>query len=247
MANTHSNISFALVDIPIIMNPIIKNNDTSFNQIHKKCGKRISYVKYCPTCKKQVKDSEILKGYQYEQNHYVIFEKEELNRLKPENEHEIEIISFVNLKEIDPYYFEKSYVLTSTGKARSYSLFYQALKKTGLVALCKTSMNQKFYYGILRLQKEYMILTTLYFEEEINLPESNQKKEVNEKELNLAVQLIESLKGKFEPEKYIDEYQNQIKQAIESKVEGKEVKQTKRKKNKHIDDLMEALEKSLKK
>ena len=247
MANMHSNISFALIDIPIIMNPIIKNNDASFNQIHDKCGKRISYVKYCPHCKKKVNESDIIKGYQYEDNQYIIFEKEELNKLRPENDHEIEIISFVNIKDIDPYYFEKSYVLESTGKGRSYNLFCEALKKSKLVALCKTVLNGKFYYCILRFNKNGIIMTTLYFEEEINIDESIKNVEVNDKELNLAMKLIESLKGKFEPSKYKDEYQDNIKNAIELKIEGKTIKGVKKKNKKHINDLMEALEKSLKK
>ncbi len=247
MANMHSNISFALVDIPIIMNPIIKNNDASFNQIHDKCGKRISYVKYCPHCKKNVKENEIIKGYQYEDNEYVIFDKEELNKLKPENDHEIEIISFINIKDIDPYYFEKSYVLVSTGKGKSYNLFCEALKKSKLVALCKTVLNGKFYYCILRFNKNNIIMTTLYFEEEINIEDNDKNIEVNNKELDLAMKLIDSLKGNFEPSKYKDEYQNNIKDAINLKLEGKTIKGKKKKDRKHINDLMEALEKSLKK
>ena len=247
MANVHSNISFALVDIPIVMNPIVKNNDTSFNQIHDKCGKRISYVKYCPHCKKNVKESEIIKGYQYEDNEYVIFDKEELNNLKPENDHEIEIVSFVNINDIDPYYFEKSYVLGSTGKGKSYNLFCEALKKSKLVALCKTVLNGKFYYCILRFNKNNIIMTTLYFEEEINIDEDDKKSDVNDKELNLALKLIDTLKGKFEPAKYKDEYQDNIKDAINLKLEGKTIKGKRKKDKKHINDLMEALEKSLKK
>lgn len=247
MANLRSTISFALVDIPIVMNPIIKNNDASFNQIHKKCGKRISYVKYCPHCKKNIKENEIIKGYEYEDNEYVIFDKDELNKLKPENDHEIEIISFVNIKDIDPYYFEKSYVLGSTGKGKSYNLFCEALKKSKLVALCKTVLNGKFYYCILRFNKNNIIMTTLYFEEEINIEEEVKNIEVNNKELDLALKLIDNLKGSFEPNKYKDEYQDNIKNAINLKLEGKTVKGKKKKDKKHIKNLMEALEKSLKK
>ena len=111
MANIHSSISFGLVNIPILMNPIIKDNDTSFNQLHKKCKNRIKYIKYCPQCKKEVKETDIIKGYQYEKDNYVVFQKEELEELKPENEHEINVISFIKMDEIPPVYFEKSYFL----------------------------------------------------------------------------------------------------------------------------------------
>lgn len=129
MANLHSNISFGLVNIPIVMNPIIKNNDTSFNQLHTKCGNRINYIKYCSHCKKQIKEAEIIKGYEYERDKYITFKKEELNDLKPENEKEIEIISFAPINTIDATYFEKSYVLDTEEKGKSYHLFCEALKK----------------------------------------------------------------------------------------------------------------------
>jgi len=120
MPTIHSNISFGLVNIPIIMNPLIKNNDTSFNQLHKKCLNRIQYVKYCPQCKIPLKENEITKGYEYEKGEYLTFEKEELDNLRPKNEKEIEIISFVPLSDIDPTYFEKSYVLETEKKSKAY-------------------------------------------------------------------------------------------------------------------------------
>lgn len=247
MANIHSTISFALVNIPIVMNPIIKNNDTSFNQLHKKCLHRVTYVKYCTHCKAPIKESEIVKGYEFEKDNYLVFEKKELEILRPENEKEIEIVSFINEHDIDPYYFEKSYVLSSDLKSKAYFLFCEALRKMKKVALAKTVLGSKFYYCILRFTNVGIILTTLFFEEEVNLPEKNIKGEIKDKELDLAVQLIKSLEGKFEPEKYKDEYQDRIKNAIEDKLEGKDIKKTKKKAKKQINDLMEALEKSLKK
>lgn len=247
MANVHTNISFALVNIPTQMNPIIKNNDTSFNQLHDKCKHRINYVKYCPYCKKDVKNTEIIKGYQYEKDEYVFFSKEELDKLKPSNDKEIEIVSFVNINEVDPMYFEKSYILEPTGKGKAYSLFCEALNKCKMVALAKTVIGSKFYYVILRFFESRVIMTTLYFDEEIRLPNSPLKNEVNSKELDLAIKLINSLKGKFEPSKYKDEYQDNIKKAIDDKLDGKKIKKSKLKSKTQVKSLMEALEKSLKK
>ena len=81
MPNIHSSINFALVNIPVTMNPIIKNNDSSFNQLHEKCGSRINYVKYCPKCKIKIKEQDIIKGYEYEQDKYIVFKKEDLEKL----------------------------------------------------------------------------------------------------------------------------------------------------------------------
>jgi len=247
MPNIHSNISFALVNIPVVMNPIIRNNDTSFNQLHDKCMHRIKYIKYCPHCKEDVKEKDIIKGYEYEKDNYLVFEKEELNKLKVENDKEIDVVAFINISEIDPYYFEKSYFLETENKSKSYNLFCEALKKTKKVALAKTILGNKFYYCILRFSNNGIVLTTLYFDEEVNVPENNLNLKSNEKELNLAIKLIDSLTDKFEPEKYKDEYQENIKKAIDDKLDGKEIKAKKRKPKEQVNDLLEALEKSLKK
>lgn len=247
MANIHSNITFALVNIPIIMNPIIRNNDTSFNQLHTKCHERINYIKYCPHCKIDVKEKDIIKGYEYEKDKYITFSKEELNKLKPEQDKEIEIVSFIPISEIDPSYFEKSYLIEADGKSKAYNLFCEALKRSKMVALAKTVIGTKFYYCILRFYNKSIIMTTLYFEEEVNIDVADNKSTINEKELEMAMKLIDSLKGKFEPEKYKDEYQDNIRDAIDDKIEGKNIKGKKKKNKKQISDLMEALEKSLNK
>lgn len=246
MPNIHSNISFGLVNIPIVMNPLIKNNDTSFNQLHKKCLHRIQYLKYCSNCKLTLKENDIIKGYEYERGDYLPFEKIELDKLKPDNEKEIEIISFVPINDIDSCYFEKSYLLETKTKSKAYNLFCAALKKTKKVAIAKTVIGSKFYYCTLRFTDYGIVMTTLFFAEEIVAPKKEINDKVNEKELELAIKLIESLKGKFEPEKYKDEYQNNIKKAIEDKLNGRKVKGQKKKPRKQVNDLMEALEKSLK-
>ena len=246
MANIKTSISFGLVNIPVLMNPIIKNNDTSFNQLHKKCGSRVKYIKYCPVCKEEVKQKDIVKGYEYAEDEYVTLTEEEFDKLKVDNDKTIEIIAFVKLNEIDPVYFEKSYVLNIDKPQKAYTLFKNALKKSGKVAIAKTVISSKFYYVILRFGENQIIMTTLYFQEEVNLEESPKDAKTTEKEMNLAVQLIEQLSGKFEPKKYVDEYQTRLKDAIEKKVEGKEIKQIKSKKKKNITNLLDALEKSIK-
>ncbi len=246
MPNIHSSISFALVNIPVLLNPIIKNNDTSFNQLHKKCLQRIKYIKYCPRCKKDVKESDIVKGYQFEKDNYLVFSKTELDNLKPDGDKEIEVISFVKETSVPPWYFEKSYFLNTEKKSKAYNLFYEALKKTKRVALVKTVIGPKFYYGILKPLPNGIILTTLYFEEEVRIPDKNMEVKVTNKELDLAVKLIESMDGEFEPHKYKDEYQDKIKMAIDAKLDGKKITKTKSTNKKQINDLMKALEKSLK-
>lgn len=246
MAYRHSNISFALVNIPITINPIIKNNDITFNQLHKKCLNRVRYIKYCPICKKDLKESDIIKGYEIEKNNYLTFTKTELDNIKPIDEKEIEVVAFIKDNTVPVWYYEKTYLLGVEGKSRVYALFCEALKKTKRVALVKTVIGNKFYYGILKFIDSGLILTTLYFNEEINLPDVNNNYKVNAKELDLAIKLINSMAGSFTPSKYKDEYQNKLKAAIDAKSRGKRLTSKRTKQKNKITDLMSALEKSLK-
>lgn len=246
MANIKTSISFGLVNIPVLLNPIIRNNDTSFNQLHKKCGNRVRYIKYCPVCKEEVKQKDIIKGFEYVEDEYVTLTEEEFDKLKVENEKTIEIVSFVKLKDIDPVYFEKSYVLNIDKPLKAYTLFKNALKKSNKVALAKTVIGSKFYYVILRFGEDQIIMTTLYFHEEVDIKENAKDMKTTDKEMNLAMQLIEQMSGEFEPEAYVDEYQERIKSALDKKIKGKEIRQVKTKKKKNISNLLEALEKSIK-
>jgi len=246
MANYKSAISFGLVHIPVALNPVINNNDTSFNLLHKKCQNRIKYQKYCPTCDEEIEQKDLVKAYRYEGDNYVTFDEEDFDKLKSENDKTIEIISFVNKEEIDPIYFEKSYYLVTT-KNKAFSLFKQALEKTKKIAIAKTVLGNKTYFCTLRFGHDHIIMTTLYYEEEIKEVEHIPKEAFTKKEMDLAIKLIDSMADKFKPENYHDDYQNKIKEAIEIKIAGKEIKPAKGKKKSNIGDLMTALELSIKK
>lgn len=246
MARIKKAISFGLVHIPVELNTVITNNDTSFNQLHDKCGNRIKYQKICPHCNKEVNNKEIIKAYEYTNDKYIIFSDEDFNNMKLSSDTPIEIISFVNLDEIDSIYLEKSYYLT-TKTNKAFELLKEALKKENKVALAKTVIGSKFYYVILRLENNNLILNTLYFDEEINIEEENNNNiKFKKEEMDIAIKLVKAMTGKFEPDKYKDEYQDKIKKAIEQKINGKEIVKSKEKPKESISDLMTALKKSLK-
>lgn len=246
MAYRHSSISFALVNIPITINPIIKNNDIAFNQLHKKCLNRVKYLKYCPVCKKNLKETDIIKGYEIDKNNYLTFTKTELDNLKPSFDGEIEVVSFIKEDSIPIWYYDKTYYLSSSSKTTAYGLFCEALKKTKRVALVKTVISNRFYFGIVKFVNSGLVLSTIYFNEEINLPDSDKTYKNNAKELDLAIKLIESMAGEFTPSKYKDEYQNKLREAINNKAKGKSITSKKRQNKNKVLDLMNALEKSLK-
>ena len=245
MANMKSAISFGLVNIPVVYSPVIKNNDTSFNQLHKKCLSRVRYQKYCEHCKKALQETDIIKGYEYEKDKYVTFTKEELASFQDDIKGTIEIISFVPESEINPIYYEKSYVLSVPKKSKSYSLFLEVLKKSKKVAVAKTTLASKFYYVLLRYLDGIILMSTIYFEEEINVPETSVESSFTKEELAMAMKLVEHLSGHFEPEHYVDDYQKRIKMAIENKIEGKQVPKVKTKKKQTAKDLLTSLQKSL--
>lgn len=246
MAKIKKAISFGLVHIPVELNTVIVNNDTSFNQLHEKCGTRIKYQKICPHCNKEVQNNEILKAYEYTNDRYITFSEDDLDKIKLSRDTPIEIVSFVNLDEIDSIYLEKSYYLT-TKTNKAFKLLKEALKKEKKVALAKTVIGTKFYYVILRLENNNLILNTLYFNEEIDIEDEDENNiKFTKEEIDIAIKLIKAMTGKFEPQKYKDEYQDKIKKAIEQKINGKEIVKSKEKPKESITDLMTALKKSLK-
>lgn len=241
-----SSISFGLVNIPITINPILQDNDISFNQLHKKCLTRIKYVKYCPHCKKEVKQEDIIKGYKISEDKYLTLSNEELKNLRVESDGNIDIVGFVEKNEIDPIFYEKSYVVSVPSKSKAFSLFKDALARSKKIAIAKTILSTKFYYVAIRIKDDSMIMSTLYFQEELIIPEVVSSAKYAKKELDLAMKLIESLKMKFKPEEYVDEYQENIKEAIKEKQKGLKPKKIKAKNKNNIKDLMQALELSLK-
>lgn len=245
MAKKYSTISFGLVTIPVLFSATVKEDDISFHQYHKKCLERVIYQKYCPHCRKTLKDSEIVKGYE-DEGVFVSFDKKELDNLKPENDGEIEIVSFIPLAEVDSRYYDKTYYLYPAKKSKVYSLFLETLKKEKCGALCKVVLFNKFYYALIQSMANYFLLTTLYFASEIKeLPEISETK-FSKAEMELAHELIKKMKGHFTPTKYKDIYKESVLKAIEAKMAGKKVTKKKRKNKKEIASLMEALEKSLK-
>lgn len=244
--NYQTSISFGLVNIPVLMNSAIKDNNISFNMIHKKCGERLEYLRYCPHCKVKVKNTEIVKGYEYTKDNYVVLTDEDFEKIKTDNDKLIEIISFIDISEIDPIYYDKSYTLTPSKSSKAFNLFKEALRKSKKVALAKTNLRNKEYYVVIRIGYENIIMDTLYYEEEIKMQKEKAKKDFNQKELDMALKLINAMNGHFTPEEYTDDYQNRLKKAIDKKINGKEIKSVKKKSKKSISDLMTALEKSLK-
>ena len=244
-------LTFGLISIPIRLFSAARGERISLNQLHKVCHSRIKMPLFCPTCDRMVERSEIVKGYEYDKDQYVLFTEEELDKIEPDSARTMEILEFVKVEEIDPLYYDSSYYVTPEDEGKkAYQLLLEALEQTGYCAIAKLSMHQREHIVIIRPRSEGMTLHTMFYQSEIReVAEFGRKNnaELKEAEKKLATQLIESLATKFEPQKYHDEYQNGMRALIDAKRQGQEVAEVAHPKLAPVIDLMDALKKSLEK
>jgi DNA end-binding protein Ku len=245
------NISFGLVSIPIKMFSSSSAGGVSFNQLHQKCGGRIRQQQICPTCNEVVERSSLVKGYEFAKDQYVQFTDEELKSLEGEASKMIDIAEFVPLAQVDPIYFEKTYYLgPDKGGEKAYRLLADAMKSAGRVALAKYVMRGKENLVLIRPSHEGLMLHTMYFADEIRdfgEVDKGENAKLKPGELELAERLVNELTSeKFAPEKYADEYRGRVLEAVEAKVEGKEVTSlAPQAQRTQVIDLMDALKQSL--
>jgi DNA end-binding protein Ku len=241
-------LTFGLISIPVRMFAAARGERISFNQLHKECHSRLKQPLFCPVCNRNVERSEIVKGYEYEKDQYVLFSEEELDKIEPSSARVMEILEFVKLVEMDPLYFDSSYYLASEDAGlKAYQLLMKAMEDSGYGAIAKLTMHQRENIVIIRPGAKGMTLHTMFYSNEIRAAESvpTDKIEVKDQERKLAQQLIESLAAPFEPQKYRDEYQENLRAMIAAKLKGQEVTEAARPHMAPVIDLMEALKKSL--
>jgi DNA end-binding protein Ku len=245
------NISFGLVSIPIKMFSAASSGGIAFNQIHQKCGGRIKQQQICPTCNEVVERSSLVKGYEFAKDQYVQFTEEELKALEGEASRMIDIAEFVPLADVDPIYFEKTYYLgPDKGGEKAYRLLADAMKSAGRVALAKFVMRGKENLVLIRSAQEGLMLHTMYFADEIRDfgdVDKGEDAKLKPGELELAQRLVKELSSEsFKPDKYADEYRDRVLEAVEAKVEGKEVTSlAPQAQRTQVIDLMDALKQSL--
>ncbi|MFC7393119.1 Ku protein [Scopulibacillus cellulosilyticus] len=244
-------ISFGLVHIPIKLYAATEEKDIKLRYLHQKCSTPIKYQRFCPTCEEEVANEEIIRGYEYEPGQFVPIKKEEIDELKGDTKRTIDILDFVELKEIDPIYYNKSYFIgPNENGEKAYALLKQALDDSNKIGLAKLTLHSKQHLAVVRVYEKGLLLETIYYPDEVRaidyVPGIDQVGETNEKELKTAVQLIDQLTTSFEPEKYQDEYREQLSDLIQTKIAGNEVKKPKKAaKKENVVDLLSALQASI--
>ncbi|KKD55537.1 MULTISPECIES: non-homologous end joining protein Ku [Paenibacillus] len=243
-------ISFGLVHVPVKMFSATEDKDISMRYIHKECGSPLSYVRKCPVCDKEVEWEEIGKGYEYEKGKFVMFDKEELEQVSGQADKNIVILDFVDLQEIDPIYFQKTYYLSpDQAGSNAYKLLMNAMKDTGKIGIAQISIRSKSSLAAIRVLDECLAVETMFYPDEIRpisqVPNLPGQEEVKEKELTMAKMLIEQLSTPFDAAKYTDQYRERLLDLIQHKVAGEEVRIAPTQPQTNVVDLMAALQASI--
>ncbi|RJX27262.1 MAG: Ku protein [Dethiobacter sp.] len=243
-------LSFGLVNIPVRLFAATEGRDIKFRYLHAPCHTPLEYQKICTTCKKQVPWEEIVRGYEYEKDHFVVLSEEEIKAAAGEGDRLIEITDFVKMEEIDPIFFQNSYYLAPDGPgSKPYVLLHKAMLETGKIAVAMITLRTKESMAVVRSYGDILSLSTMFFPDEVRslqeIPDIPRKVEVREKELEMAKELIENLTAPFEAENYHDHYREKLLEVIQARVEGKKVVVAPSPEREKVVDLLEALQASV--
>ena len=247
-------ISFGLVTVPVKMYSAVSRKTVRFHQLNKTTGSRIQMRRVDPSTGDEVAYEDIVKGYELSPDRYVLIEPDELESLDPKKTKTIDILDFVDLAEIDPIFYDHPYYLApGAGGAKPYRLLLEAMRETGKVGVAKVVIRSKEQLVALRpMEGDILGMATMIFADEVvdprridELPEEGDV-EVNDRELAIAKQLVESLAEQFEPGKYRDTYREEVLGLIERKAAGEKIAvQPQVEEPAPVPDLMAALKASL--
>jgi DNA end-binding protein Ku len=247
-------VSFGLVAIPVkLYSATQSTGQISFNMLHKGCGSRLKQQYVCQKDGQVVERDDIVKGYEFAKDQYVVFTPEEIKALEEVGTHAVEISEFVPVESIDPVYFDKTYYLSpDKGASKPYALLVEALKETKRCAIGRWAARGKAYIVMLRPVDGILAMQQLHFATEVRPAREVEvpKTEVKPAELKLARQLIDAQQtDMFDPTSYVDEVRGRVEAAIQKKVEGQEiaVSEAPAESTGKVIDLMEALRASLEK
>jgi DNA end-binding protein Ku len=247
-------ISFGLLNVPVKLYSAVSSQRVSFRELRESDGSRIRHKRVAEEDGKEVPYEKIVKGYEISPEQYVVLTREELEELDPKKTRAIEIQDFVDLDEIDPIYFDHPYYLgPEEGAERAYALLVRAMQEERKVAIARFVLRNKEHLAAIRPMDGVLTMATMRFADEVVspeqldgvIPEDDVKPE--KREVDMAKRLIDSLATDFEPDKYRDEYREELLALIERKAKGEAIvtQPTEEPKPTKAPDLMAALEESL--
>jgi DNA end-binding protein Ku len=244
-------ISFGLVNIPVRLYVATEKKDLKFRYLHQECMTPVQYQKRCPTCNKDLENEQIVYGYEYQKGRFVILSEEDFARIPLESTRSVDILNFVDLKQVDPLYFDKSYYLEpGDGGTKAYALLMQAMESSGKVAIARVVIRTKEALAAVRVKDKALVMETMFYPDEVRssaglaLPADDVK--VHENETKMAVSLIESLSTEFNPTQYQNRYRQALHEMIDAKIAGQEIEVSPQTPTTNVVDLMDALKQSVK-
>jgi DNA end-binding protein Ku len=242
-------LTFGLISMPVKLFSGPRSSGISFNMLHRDDLSRLKQQYVCLADGKVVERSDIVKGYEFRKDEYVVIEPEEIKKIEPQTAKTMEILEFVKTSEVDPVYFESSYyMIPDEAGRRPYALLTKAMEESEYVAIAKLTMHNREYTVFLRPHEGGMMLHTMYYKDEVREVEGFGAPDVELKdaEVKVAHQLIEALATEWDPEKYHDTFQDNLKNLIQTKLEGGKIAEVEKpKKLAPVVDLMSALKQSL--
>jgi DNA end-binding protein Ku len=246
-------ISFGLVTIPVKLFTAVRANDLRFNFLHKKDDGRIFNERHCTVCGEKVEYADLVRGYEYEKGHYVTLTDDDLKAVNPEATQSVDIIEFVDLDRIDPIYFDTPYYLEPEKKGRhAYALLRESLRESNKVGIARVVIRSREHLAALKPNGDALILELMHYADELvsqstfDFPEL--KESVAPAELKVAKMLIDSMSvDAFEPEKFHDQYRDDVMAMIDARVAGTTVEApaAKRPASTNVVNLMDVLQRSL--
>jgi DNA end-binding protein Ku len=251
MASTiwKGHITFGLVSLPVRLHAAARSETVSFNQLHKSDHSRVKQVLFCQAEDKAVPRSELVKGYEYEKDRYVVIDEEDIKKITPRTAKVMEILEFVKSSELDPVFLETSYYLQpEEAGEKPFTLLFEALKQTGYVGIARMTMHNREHVVVLRPGRSGIILHTMYYADEVRATDEfrTDRGLLKDAEVKMAVSLVEALAAGFEPEKYHDTYRQTLRGMIDAKVKGQEIVAAPQSQEMApVIDIMEALKTSL--
>ena len=253
----NGSISFGLVNIPVGLAPATKpaarQSDIAFRTLHRECGTPIKQKRWCPTHEREVEADELVKGWEVSKGQFVIVEDADLEAISQhDNSRAIEITRFVELDEVDPIFFDRTYFLapgSAPAARRPYALLLQAMNEMEVAALGRMVIRGTEYICLIRAKGDALALETLFLAEDVysqaEIEEAVSDADVKEAELELARQVIESLVGEFDPSEFTSVYRSNLKAMLEAKLAGQELATPEPIVETPVVDLMEALRRSV--
>jgi DNA end-binding protein Ku len=241
-------ISFGMVTIPVKLYGATESKDIAFHLLHATDGTRLQQKRWCPTDDAEVPWSETVRGYEYAKGQYVILTEQDFERLPLPSKHIIDLSAFVEEREIDPVFYERSYYLEPGERAeKPYALLIKALAEKKLSAVATITIRKKEQLCVLRPHEDTIMLETLYYPDEVRMERGvhldNVK--VSDRELEMAFTLIDILRRPFDPSEYHDHYREALAELIEAKLEGKQVVKAPAARESRVFDLADALKRSV--